>query len=277
MKPLRSLFIQAENDIGDLAEMLQGVCTGMQLSPAEAGLRGKMLFYRGTVHSGGGFASIADRLIKRHEPDLVWIDPLLNSIGDDASQQKVVSEICCHLLNPISERTGVIWCIMHHTGKPSAHPTAKSHWTGTDLAYSGLGSSALTNWAREVAVLNRIKLQEGRAPSFAFTLCKRRKRAGMTDVHGKVVETIYLQHAAEGLCWEQCEKPEVEAKAKYKIGSAKRNGRPKAVDTIAEFAELSRLDAAKIAELSAKYEISKSTVKRRWREFQEGKEVRDEA
>jgi len=276
IRPLRSLFIQAENDIGDLAEMFQGVTQGMELSSANvAMLRDRLTFYRDTIHSGEGFTKAAETLIARHAPDLVWVDPLLNYIGDDAGQQKVVSEFCGHLLNPISERTGVIWCLMHHTGKPTADPKAKTHWTGSDLAYSGLGSSALTNWAREVAVLNRIKLPEPHAPTFRFTLCKRRKRSGMRDLGGNPAETIFLRHADRGLCWLQCEEPKMESSNTYTIGGKK--GRKAITVEIPEFEELGSLSREKRDELAGQYGVSSSTIERRWKASRKQKEASDEA
>lgn len=271
VRPLKSLVIQAENDIGDLAEMFQGVRTGMGLDGRhDALLEENLIFYRDTIHSGADFAKTADILIKRHKPDLVWGDPLLNYIGDDASQQRVVSEFCGRLLNPISERTGIIWCFMHHTGKPSTDSKAKSHWTGTDYAYSGLGSSALTNWAREVAVLTRAKTPEGQPPTFRFELCKRRRRAGMTDTAGNLTEAIYMQHGDTGICWQQCDAPkndEDKSKSSYRVARSK--GRPQAIETpITEFESMSQLSREAEAELTAKYEISTSTLRRRWRDFQ---------
>jgi RecA-family ATPase len=277
VRPLKSLIIQAENDIGDLAEMFQGVRVGMGLSPEHnALLEENLIFYRDTIHSGAEFARTAEILIKRHQPDLVWGDPLLNYIGDDASQQKVVSEFCGRLLNPISERTGIIWCFMHHTGKPSQDAKAKQHWTGSDFAYSGLGSSALTNWAREVAVLMRTKTEEGQAPTFRFELCKRRKRAGMTDTAGNTSESIFVRHGERGICWQQCEQPVEPQKKKgssYKVGKRDKPGRPKVMDeAIPEFKSLKHLTKETAAELSAQYGVSIRTINRRWKAYRDEQE-----
>ncbi len=272
MRPLKSLIIQAENDIGDLAEMYQGVRVGMGLNDDHRPLlEDNIIFYRDTIHSGADFAKTADVLIQRHQPDLVWGDPLLNYIGDDASQQKVVSEFCGRQLNPISERTGIIWCFMHHTGKPPSDSKARSHWTGSDYAYSGLGSSALTNWAREVAVLMRAKTPEGQPPTFRFELCKRRRRAGMTDTQGNTTEAIFVRHGQTGICWQQCAEPqEGESAGKYTVvGKSPLGGRPKAATPIVEFERMTRLTREREAMLAAKYDISTSTVRRRWREYQQ--------
>jgi RecA-family ATPase len=221
--PLRSVLIQAENDVGDLAEMYQGVRRGMGLTPEqEAILNERIFIYRDTTRTGAEFVDAASALVDRHKPDLVWADPLLNYIGDEISEQRVISEFCCKLLNAVSLRTGVVWCLLHHTGKPSRDPKAASHWTASDLAYSGLGSSALVNWARETAVLVRVKMPDGDPPTFQLSMTKRRTRAGMVDSTGTLTDTIFVRHAQHGgICWEQCESPEPEAETRpgrYKAG-----------------------------------------------------------
>ena len=209
VRPLRSLLIQAENDEGDLAEMYQGVRRGMGLTAEqERLLEDRVIIYRDTTHTGEAFASLARTLVERHRPDLAWADPLLNYIGDDISEQRVVADFCCGKLNAIALKTGVTWCLLHHTGKPSRDPKAAEHWTASDLAYSGLGSSALVNWSRETAVLLRVKTAEGTAPTFQLSMTKRRKRAGLRTPEGEPTDTIFLRHADNGgICWEQCDKP----------------------------------------------------------------------
>lgn len=225
-QPIKSLLIQAENDIGDLAEMYQGVRQGMGLTREEERLlETRIIIYRNTTHTGPGFVQVMAKLIDRHKPDVVWVDPLLNFIGDDISDQKVISEFCCNQLNAISHRTGVIWALLHHTGKPSKDPKAGSHWTGSDLAYSGLGSSALTNWAREMAVIQRVFVPDGTPPTFQFSMTKRRKRAGLRDMDENSTDAIFVRHSASpGICWEQCPPPpKQEKRSKYSTG---KRGRP---------------------------------------------------
>lgn len=216
IKPLRSLLIQAENDHGDLAEMYQGVRHGMALTPEqERLLDDRIIIYRDTTHTGEDFTGLARRLVEHHRPDIAWADPLLNYIGDDISEQKVIAEFCCQQLNAIALDTGVIWSLLHHTGKPSKDPKSTEHWTASDLAYSGLGSSALVNWSRETAVLMRIKTPEGQPPTFQLSMTKRRKRAGLRDVGGNPTDTIFLRHSqAGGICWEQCGEPSEEEDAR---------------------------------------------------------------
>jgi len=268
-KPLKSLLIQAENDIGDLAEMYQGVRQGMGLTPEEERLLdSRIVIYRNTTHTGPGFVQMTSKLIDRHKPDIVWVDPLLNFIGDDISDQKVISEFCCNQLNAISHRTGVIWALLHHTGKPSKDPKAGSHWTASDLAYSGLGSSALTNWAREMAVILRVPMPEGAPPTFQFSMTKRRKRAGFRDMEENPTDTIFVRHSSgPGICWEQCAQPPKPSKgaASYSTG---RVGRPSNFDeakfreVLAEFGgSLTRLNEKDVA---ARLDAGIRTIWRWW-------------
>ena len=106
--------------------MYQGVRQGMGLTPEQEALLDERIFiYRDTTRTGAEFVDAASALVDRHKPDLVWADPLLNYIGDEISEQRVISEFCCKLLNAVSLRTGVIWCLLHHTGKPSQGPEGR--------------------------------------------------------------------------------------------------------------------------------------------------------
>ena len=268
VKPMCSVLIQAENDDGDLAEMYQGVRQGMGITPEQEVILNERIFiYRDTTRTGADFVNAAAALVERHKPDLVWADPLLNYIGDEISEQRVISEFCCNQLNSVSIRTGVIWCLLHHTGKPSKDPKAASHWTSSDLAYSGLGSSALTNWARETTVLVRLKTPEGEPPTFQLSMTKRRIRAGLLDTAGNPTDTIFLRHATHGgICWEQCEAPVIESKtpkATYKPG------RKSALDPEAFQAAIDAhggtLTRSNVDEVAAKLNCSTRTVWSKWK------------
>ena len=209
----------------------------------------------------------ASALVDRHRPDLVWADPLLNYIGDEISDQRVISDFCCKLLNAVSLRTGVIWCLLHHTGKPSKDPKAASHWTASDLAYSGLGSSALVNWARETAVLVRIKMPDGDPPTFQLSMTKRRTRAGMVDSTGTPTDTIFVRHSQHGgICWEQCESPEPTTEAKpnrYKIGRKPTFDPARFKTILTEFGN--EVTRANVSTLADKCAVTERTIWRWWK------------
>jgi hypothetical protein len=169
----------------------------------------------------------------------------------------------------VSLRTGVVWCLLHHTGKPSKDPKAASHWTASDLAYSGLGSSALTNWARETAVLVRVKTPDGDPPTFQLSMTKRRTRAGLRDSVGTVTDTIFVRHSQHGgICWEQCESPEPAAEAKpnrYKIGRKSDFDPDRFRAVLTKFGD--EVTRANVSTLADKFAVTERTVWRWWKSF----------
>jgi hypothetical protein len=216
-KPLKSVFLQAENDEGDMAEMVQGVYFHASREALKAGLtaarigellRENLIFARDTMHAGEKFAAAADALAALHKPDLFWCDPLLSYVGDDISSQRVASGFLRGLLNPISFRHGFAWMMVHHTGKPATDAKSRQAWTETDFSYIGMGSSELTNWARACLYLQQ--LEDG---IFALRLTKRGKRAGVATKSGFPITRIGLQHGEKYICWEPCDLPEEGEKA----------------------------------------------------------------
>jgi hypothetical protein len=209
VKPLKILIVQAENDKGDLAEMLQGVVLhsgGWIDKDCQKLLAQRLVFVRNEFHSGEAFLRTFETLVELHKPDLAWIDPLLSYIGADIADQAEVTGFT-NRLNQIKARTGVVVAVVHHKAKPKANAERR---TETDLAYDGLGSSTLTNWAREVVTITRVPA-EGPL-TVALTCTKRRLRAGLTERlgSGASTPTVYLRHAkpeSNCLLWIQTEKP----------------------------------------------------------------------
>lgn len=200
-RPLRVAFVQAENDKGDMAEALRGVIQGMAIPRTDlATLDQNVRFYDETVRTGSEFVRLARSIIVKHKADLLIADPLLSYAGDDISDQAFMSHWLRNQLNPVLQETGVVWVWLHHMPKPPKGEQAKG--TVSDLAYAGAGSADLTNWAREVAVLQR----QGDEPVFKFTLTKRGKRSGMLDLDGQPASAIRLQHSSAGICWEYAAK-----------------------------------------------------------------------
>ena len=208
VRPLKSLIIQAENDRGDIAEMLQGSLTGLGIKSTDGAfeaLRERLVIVTESVNTGERFTEAMRHLIGKHKPDLVWLDPLLSFIGDDVSKQEVCSYFLRNLLNPISRERGLVWMMMHHTPKPPADPKAKSHWGTTDLSYAGTGSSELTNWARAMCLLRATK-EEGK---FQLVLAKRGRRAEATTLEQSRTCLLHLKHSEQGILWEKTLKPVV--------------------------------------------------------------------
>jgi hypothetical protein len=198
---LRSLVIQSENDLGDVAESVQGTLAGMNIvqgSQLEAEIGSRVAFYREAVRTGEDFGKLLRELVLAHQADCVFIDPLLGFAGIDIADQEAASHFLRHILQPILTETGVVLFSIHHTTKPKP----KSEQTGStanDLSYLGAGSAELANWHRAVMVLQRDQTAEGdqEQPHFTLRLAKRGGRAGLKDAKDKFTTTIPLRHARE--------------------------------------------------------------------------------
>jgi len=199
-RPYKCVVMQAENDSGDLAEAYIGITSSMNLSDEEKTLlRTNIKFYRETVKVGEAFVKQARKLIVHNKADFFFADPLLSFSGGDVSSQAYASQFLRNWIQPVLLETKVVWVWLHHTGKPKAKEDASSA-SISDLAYSGLGSSELVNWSREVAILRRVDKIK---PHFELVLTKRGKRAGLLDKDGKSTCMLNLRHAEGRILWER--------------------------------------------------------------------------
>ena len=209
-RPLRIVVIQAENDLGDLAEMIRGAIAASDLTPEQQAMaRRNIRWCHETEKTGEGFCQRVESLIWETKADLVCIDPLLSYVGDDISSQKVASQFLRNWLQPVLKRTGAIALAIHHTGKTSKDPASMKGWSDSDFAYLGLGSSELTNWARAISVFMPYGANSG---IFRFLTAKRGNRSGLRDTSGEFTTSIFLEHSGQGQGWSQCAAPEIEEK-----------------------------------------------------------------
>jgi len=198
-QPFKCVVMQAENDTGDLAEAFKGVVSSMSLTAEEKDrLRTNIKFYRETVKVGEQFVKLARKLIVHNKADFFFADPLLSFAGGPLNEQAYASQFLRNWIQPVLMETGAVWVWLHHTGKPKDKESTAGA-TISDIAYSGLGSSELTNWSREVAVLRRTDKVR---PFFELVLTKRGKRAGILDKDGRPTCTLNLRHAEGRIMWE---------------------------------------------------------------------------
>jgi len=217
-RPLKVLLVQAENDRGDLAEMLQGIYKNVSNDFLDR-LSKHVVIYRDSSHTGSDFLRSWEALVRLHKPDIGFIDPLLNYLGADINDQREASAFVSEL-SRVGHETGVITGLVHHFGKPKPL-NAQTVVTDTDLAYQGLGSSVFVNWAREVVVLSRIK-SDSDVPTFRLDCTKRRKRAGLISMEpedaGKPTSGICIGHSPDvrrhGMIWGQRPFPQIEDEKK---------------------------------------------------------------
>jgi RecA-family ATPase len=208
-RPMKILLIQAENDDGDLAEMRDGVLSGLEFSEEErqAALANIMTCRCDDKPGLDFFALVVVPLLEQHQPDLIIIDPLLAYLGGDVSKQEVVSPWLRNGLNPLLRKHNCGCILVHHTNKPPSG-REKPDWQAGDFAYLGSGSADLANWSRAVAALRSI----GSNDVFEFRLGKRGGRAGwQTPEGGRRYET-FLAHSQEPgqICWLEVNRDSVE-------------------------------------------------------------------
>jgi hypothetical protein len=191
-RALKIVFIQAENDKGDVAEPFQDILKyALKLSPDEfTTLKANFSIGREAAKSGAErFGAYVQSLIRQRKPDIVFADPLLSFFGDDISKQEAASRFFRHYLQPIQNETGVIFGFVHHLGKPPKEGAGRqgpSH-------YQGLGSSDIVNWARET-----ITVTEDSKNVCRLEFGKRGDRTGLVDRAGNPTNELFLQRAENG-------------------------------------------------------------------------------
>lgn len=212
-KSLKSLIVQAENDEGDVAEALQGILKALDLTAEELErVKQNIVIVRDCTSTGERFVDRMRRLAEKHKPDLAWVDPLLAFIGGDLSSQETAGGFLRNLLNPLALSGGFAWMLMHHTPKPTRDG---SGYQGHDKAYSGFGSSELTNWARAVLMLSPCGQDEQGTYTYKLEVTKRGKRSGLRSgltasdlIASKTQPLVHLKHADKGMAWIEVGAPE---------------------------------------------------------------------
>jgi hypothetical protein len=217
-RPLRSLYIQAENDEGDLAEMRDGVIAGLALSSTELEtVYSNIVTAQENTRTGRAFfESTVAPLLELHRPDLLWIDPALSYIGGESNSQKDVGLFLRNLLNPLLSRFNCGCVVVHHTNKPSKGEE-KGAWQAGDFAYLGAGSAEWANWARAVLAIRSVGSHE----IFELRAGKRGARIGWKDDEGKTAFARLIGHSAEPgvICWRTASEDETPATAPKRAGT----------------------------------------------------------
>lgn len=205
IQPLTSLFMQAENDVGDLAEQAQGVLKSGLLEDDLEMYRDRVLIFDEDRLAGDEFCERLQNLVAAYRPNLVWIDPLHAYLGGDMNDAEVCSKFLRRGLNPIAHTYGCAIFILHHTKKPSMDIVKKMSMG--DYSYLGAGSAELANWPRANLVIRRLEEEDKMGEGYQLIAGKRGQRSGLStsenpfDESQKGNQSIFLKHAPVGLCW----------------------------------------------------------------------------
>lgn len=216
-RPRRNLIVQAENDLGDMAEQFQGVYAGIEatqdlnLEESKSLIEQNVIIHRVIGKTGREFLALLDALIHDTRADIVWIDPLFAFAGCDLLNAKETGRFLREGLFPIGVKRNVALQVLHHVGKPvrdkDESVTAMSE---IDYQYLGFGTSEIQNSFRAVNVIVPIP----QTNVFKLVLSKRGERAGAKDLEGNWTQSLYLEHSKEGICWLQTDQPETQGQGR---------------------------------------------------------------
>jgi hypothetical protein len=196
---LRILIIQAENDDGDMAEIRDGIFAALNLSKQEQDEAcAAIKVVCESAATGDDFIRLIRRLVSKHRPDLLLIDPFFAYLGDSVGEQKSVSKFLRNGINPILQEYECGMILVHHTNKPKTGKE-KENWQAGDYAYLGSGTNEIANWARAVMAIRSL----GSHTVFSVELGKRGRRAGLVNDNGETIYSFFIKHAKHGfICWE---------------------------------------------------------------------------
>jgi hypothetical protein len=220
-RALRILTVQAENDDGDLGEMVRGVWGALNLKPEDKKTIGNSVLYVSERARTGVvlLAEVVEPLLEKHRPDILRIDPLLAYLGADINDAKETAAFLRNGLNPLLEKHNCGAIINHHTPKVINRDT--KGWRPSDWMYAGAGSADLTNWARAILVIDPTHANH----VFKFIAAKRGGRIGWRHEDGDVkYDRLFCHDTAGGLAWRDAtvdDELAIEIKKPKKSGGSK--------------------------------------------------------
>lgn len=219
-KPLRSLILQAENDEGDMFEQRQDLEAAFPQLKTEDGrkvMADNIIAPQGMSRlMGAEFLEALEQLVGFYQPDIVWIDPILNFFGGNIIDQQEAGDFFYgNGLHGVMERTGVVCIVVHHTGKPKED---KGEVIASEISYQGLGSSILTNWGREVISITECRGIKRGPRTFKMHMSKRARRSEALEKDSDGF-SINISHSDSGrMAWDKITEEEL-AFRKEKEGS----------------------------------------------------------
>lgn len=199
----RILIVQAEDSERYLGKIVTSFRAANQLNDEtcrEINDRVRVVQVKGV--SGLAFLSVLQGLVKKHQPDIVVINPVYLYIDGDVSDSKETKDFL-NGLDAINAKNGnrFFWLLVHHTGKPPRDEQKETmDW---ETAYAGIGSSVWANWPRCSMLLEPRQNMQGR---YFLRLGKAGRNAGVmrhwtvgTEQYSEAVTKIPMKHSAKML------------------------------------------------------------------------------
>lgn len=189
MRPVRSLLVQAENDLGDLSEMLRGVTMGMDITEQKdlevinASVR---IMTEACVSGADKVMAYLRPLMDGFRPDLLVIDPLFAFLGGNASDQEVASPFIRNMLMPLAAEYGCAILLVHHTNKPGAN--------GRQASFAGS-----QEWENAARMTMSLHSRDGGGATLEAR--KRGPRLGWVDAAGERTTKKSIRYSSEFITW----------------------------------------------------------------------------
>lgn len=192
-RPLRIVIIQAENDEGDLHEMSVGQYDHIGMTRKDWEMAHQnTVFIHHNQSTGDEFLMFVKRALRKHQPDLLIIDPLNAYAKGDLKSQETIAEFCRTGLNPLLTEFKCALLLVHHQNKPNHSEKDAASWRPMDWSYNFAGSADLANWARAIMVI----AATAHPGVFKFVAAKRGRRLGW-EQDGKRSLTRYFAHSED--------------------------------------------------------------------------------
>jgi len=259
-RPLKILTIQAEDDDGDLSEIVTGIKAYLEFSAGQVSLSSQNCIYvcEKSVTGAAFLEQVVMPLLLKYKPDILRINPLQAYVGGDLKEPAITAAFLRNALNPLllTHQCGAI--LVHHTPKTNFRNTEE--WKASDWMYAGAGAADITNWARAALVID----PTDQPHIFRFIAAKRGSRIGWANEEGDTVAIRHFSHSQSGsIFWQLTEEDQIPDQPRKTAGQFQTQFQP---DDVLKF--LSAIEPLKIARIrsSAMNElgISRATFYRLW-------------
>ena len=265
-RPLKILTIQAEDDAGDIGEMVSGVCKFLDLTPQEiAEARERCVYVPHKSSTGQAFIAFVRSQLRKHRPDLLRINPLQAYLGGDIKNPEKTAEFLRTGINPLLEEFNCGVIIVHHTPKTNFRDTEE--WKTSDWMYAGAGSADITNWARAILIADPTENPH----VFEWIAAKRGRRIGWAQDNGEFTIKRHFSHSSNGgIHWDDTHESEIPV-PKKKGGSKKQYAETHILD------QMHLVDARKVTEIRRRVMdntgMSKATFFALWEALQKSEKL----
>jgi hypothetical protein len=149
--PLRILYVQAEDDEGDMIEQTQ-VVNHLNFTSEQLKLLGKNTrMERVNGYTGKEFVKLMDGFIQEWPPDMLVINPLQSFIGGDLKDDKLLTPFLRIHLDGLLNKFNIGVLGVGHTTKQSSKDIGKMD--RLQRMYAIAGSAQMANWPRSMLFL----------------------------------------------------------------------------------------------------------------------------